>query len=147
MLATIVEGGREAWSVWGRGSRERLWARGPCPAWVPGPSTSPLDSVHWAPAFLLTVLAALGWGSVHSQTHDAILIRMASDDTCLVANLSVSCREVGAKLHALGIPSDADIQLGIDGYRTYEAIRTMVDSLRQAGYKVDKVGFITKPQT
>ena len=103
--------------------------------------------MHWAPAFLLTVLAALGSGSVRGQTNNAVLIRMASDDTCLVADLPVSCREVGAKLRALGIPPDADIQFGIDGYRTYEAIRTMMDSLRQAGYKVDKVGFITKPQT
>ena len=103
--------------------------------------------MHWAPAFLLTVLAALGPGSGRGQTHNAVLIRMASDDTCLVADLRVSCREVGAKLRALGIPPDADIQFGIDRYRTYEAIRTMMDSLRQAGYKVDKVGFITKPQT
>ena|SRR5256885_15867619 len=103
--------------------------------------------MHWAPAFFLTVLAALGSGSVRGQTNNAVLIRMASDDTCLVADLPVSCREVGAKLRALGIPPDADIQFGIDGYRTYEAIRTMMDSLRQAGYKVDKVGFITKPQT
>ena len=42
-LLTIVGGGRDAWSVWRRGSRERLWARGACPAWSCGPSTSPLD--------------------------------------------------------------------------------------------------------
>jgi len=94
--------------------------------------------MHRAPAFLLTVLAALGSDSVHGQTSNAVLIRMASDDTCIVADLRVSCREVGAKLRALGIPTDADIQFGVDGYRTYEAIRTMMDSLRQAGYEVDK---------
>jgi hypothetical protein len=42
-LLTIVGGGREAWSVWGRGTREKVWARGPYPAWSAGPSTSPLD--------------------------------------------------------------------------------------------------------
>jgi hypothetical protein len=42
-LLTIVGGVREAWSDWGRGARERWWARGPCPAWSCGPSTSPLD--------------------------------------------------------------------------------------------------------
>ena len=103
--------------------------------------------MHWAPAFLSTVLAALGSGSVRGQTNNAVLIRMASDDICLVADMRVSCREVGAKLRALGIPPDADIQFGIDGYRTYEAIRTMMNSLRQAGYKLDRVGFSTKPQT
>jgi len=40
---TIVGGVRDAWSDWGRGTRERVWARGPCLAWVPGPSTSPLE--------------------------------------------------------------------------------------------------------
>jgi hypothetical protein len=40
---TIVGGGREARSVWRRGSGERLWARGACPAWLSGPSTSPLE--------------------------------------------------------------------------------------------------------
>jgi hypothetical protein len=45
---TIVGGGREAWSVWRRGSREKVWARGACPTWVPGPSTSPLDAMSAA---------------------------------------------------------------------------------------------------
>jgi len=47
---TIVGGVREASSVWGRGTREKLWARGPCPTWVPGPSTSPLEVTNRARA-------------------------------------------------------------------------------------------------
>jgi len=39
---TIVGGGREAWSVWGRGTREKVWARGALDTWSRGPSTSPL---------------------------------------------------------------------------------------------------------
>jgi len=41
---TIVGGGRDAWSDWRRGSREKLWARGAYPAWSSGPSTSPLGA-------------------------------------------------------------------------------------------------------
>src|SRR6267154_1733093 len=41
---TIVGGGREAWSVWRRGRLGTVCARGACPTWSSGPSTSPLDS-------------------------------------------------------------------------------------------------------
>src|ERR1700730_11053239 len=57
---TIVGGGREAWSVWRRGSREKLCARGACPAWSCGPSTSPLDVTYRNPRMPLTKL--LTWG-------------------------------------------------------------------------------------
>src|SRR5215472_15833202 len=39
---TIVGGGRDAWSVWARGTQSILRARGPWLAWSSGPSTSPL---------------------------------------------------------------------------------------------------------
>src|SRR5579864_5529494 len=42
-LLTIVGGGREASSVWGRGTQSILRARGRWLAWSCGPSTSPLD--------------------------------------------------------------------------------------------------------
>src|SRR5579863_8023869 len=42
---TIVGGGREASSVWGRGTQSILRARGPSRTWSCGPSTSPLDSM------------------------------------------------------------------------------------------------------
>ena len=34
------------WSVWGRGARKKLWARGPCLPWSSGPSTSPLAAME-----------------------------------------------------------------------------------------------------
>jgi biopolymer transport protein ExbD len=102
--------------------------------------------MHQAPALLLTALVALGSDSVPAQTNTTVLVRMASEDTCLVAAVHVSCRELGAKMRELGIPLNAQIQFGIDGYRSYEAIRVMMDSIRRAGYKVDKVGFLTEPQ-
>src|SRR5437588_11810886 len=40
---TIVGGVREALAVGRRGRRKRLCARVASPAWVPGPSTSPLE--------------------------------------------------------------------------------------------------------
>jgi hypothetical protein len=54
---TIVGGVREEWSVWRRGSQEKLWARGACPAWSSGPSTSPLDGMANA---LIIAFASLG---------------------------------------------------------------------------------------
>src|SRR5579863_1903254 len=48
---TIVGGGREASSVWGRGTQSILRARGPCRAWSCGPSTSPLGSAVSAFAY------------------------------------------------------------------------------------------------
>jgi hypothetical protein len=57
----IVGGGREAWSAWGRGSQEKLWARGPCRAWSSGPSTSPLGIMQRSslPLMLSAAVAAL----------------------------------------------------------------------------------------
>src|SRR5205807_2536346 len=40
-----ISGAGGAWSVWRRGSRDRSWARGACPTWSSGPSTSPLDAM------------------------------------------------------------------------------------------------------
>src|SRR5213080_3448326 len=42
---TIVGGVREAWSVWRRGRVGTVCARGACPAWSSGPSTSPLGAM------------------------------------------------------------------------------------------------------
>ncbi len=41
---TIVGGGREAWSAWRRGRLGKVCARGACPTWSSGPSTSPLEA-------------------------------------------------------------------------------------------------------
>ena len=49
---TIVGGGRDAWSVWGRGTQSTLRARGPCQTWSSGPSTSPLGVMHSSPLAL-----------------------------------------------------------------------------------------------
>ncbi len=99
--------------------------------------------MHQASAFLLAALVALESNSVPAQTKTTVLIHIASE-TCMVADLHVSCREVGAKLRELGIPTNADIQFSPDTYVSYDVIRAMMDSLQRAGFKVEKVGFITK---
>ena len=114
----------------------------------PGASARPLNftvrfRMRQASAFLLAALVALGSSSLPAQTKTTVLIHITSG-TCVVADVQVSCREVGAKLRELGIPTDADIQFSPDTYVTYDVIRAMMDSLQHAGFKVDKVGFITK---
>ena len=90
-----------------------------------------------APAFLLTALVALGSNSAPGSD-TAVLIRMASEDTCVVAEVHVSCREVGAKMRELGIPAGTHVRCDVD-HHSYEAVRTMVESLQRAGYKLGKV--------
>ena len=66
---TIVGGGREAWSVWRRAARERLWARGACQPWSSGPSTSPLGAD--LRSTLITAVALLtACGSSGSQVRE-----------------------------------------------------------------------------
>jgi biopolymer transport protein ExbD len=102
--------------------------------------------MHQAPTFLLAALVALGSNGVSAQTKTTVLIHFASGDTCVVADSHVPCREVGAKLRELGIPQDADLRFSPDTYVSYEAVRAMMDSIQRAGYKVEKVGFITSPR-
>src|SRR5258708_6022499 len=56
---TIVGVGREAWSVWRRGRGKTVCARGACPAWSSGPSTSPLSGMSTRRFLTLTVLVGL----------------------------------------------------------------------------------------
>ena len=83
---TIVGGGRDAWSVWGRGTQERLWARGPCQTWSSGPSTSPLADMALASVKRLSLVGAVGtsvlvasyavWLFSHSRAPNYELIRV-----------------------------------------------------------------------
>jgi ketosteroid isomerase-like protein len=74
--------------VWGRGTQSILWARGPCPAWVPGPSTSPLDRCmsRLTATFLVFVASAL------------LASAVAADEWRAVANTDIQWRPNGAHL-------------------------------------------------
>jgi hypothetical protein len=56
---TIVGVVREALLAWLRGRRKTLCARVPRPAWLPGPSTSPLDVMLRAPVILSCLAGAV----------------------------------------------------------------------------------------
>ncbi len=91
----------------------------------------------------MAAVVALGSDDAPAQTKTTVLIHIVSE-TCVVTDVHVPCRDVGAKLRELGTPLDADIQFSPEAYANYDTIRAMVDSLRRAGFKVEKVGFITK---
>ena len=95
----IVGGGREAWSVWGRGSQERLWARGPCPTWVPGPSTSPLEAV-------MAPISALRWFT------SAVLV---GSFVCLLGCASAARIDVEPIAASSPVPNVYELAPSLDG--------------------------------
>jgi biopolymer transport protein ExbD len=66
----------------------------------------------------------------------------SSQNTCFIADLGVQCRDVGATLLGMNVAADADIHIIGDRDVGYEMLRTVMDSLIQAGYKL-KVGVVT----
>ena len=93
------------------------------------------------PTLALAFVIALPLGAALGQTEPRVEIRVLSGDTCLVQQLHVPCRDVGAKLRELGTPSDADINVRAEKDAKYEAVTSTFDSLKRAGFKV-KVGYI-----
>jgi hypothetical protein len=101
--------------------------------------------MHRALPLLLVLVAALLPDAVAAQTKPTVWITIASDGSCLASGEHVSCREIGAKLRAAGVPLDAYIQFTGDSYVSSPLLGAM-DSLKAAGYKITKIGFITGPR-
>ena len=89
----------------------------------------------------LAFIVALGFGGALGQTETHVRIRVLSDDTCLVYEVPVPCRDVGARLRELGTPSDVNIHVSAENGAKYEAVVATLDSLKRAGFKA-KVGYI-----
>jgi biopolymer transport protein ExbD len=72
-------------------------------------------------------------------------MEVASDGICKAAGLTAHCRDIGAKLHKAGVPSDTWISLRGDGTPNYKVMKSATDSLARAGFSNMKIGFITEP--
>ena len=91
---------------------------------------------HQTLTLALALLVALRVGGALGQTETHLSIRILSDDTCLVHEVPVPCRDVGAKLRELGTPSDVNIHVTAENGAKYEAVASTLESLKQAGFKV-----------
>jgi hypothetical protein len=89
----------------------------------------------------LTFVIALRLGGALCQAETPVRIRVLSDDTCLVHEVPILYRDVGAKLRELGTPSDANIHVNAENGAKYEAIASTFESLKRAGFKF-KVGTV-----
>ena len=90
---------------------------------------------------VLAFVVALRLGGAFGQTETHVGVRVLSDDTCLVYELHVPCRDAGAKLRELGTPSNVTIHISAEKDAKYEAVASTLDSLKRAGFKV-KLGYI-----
>ena len=78
---------------------------------------------------------------VNSQ--QSIEIRLSSSlDACFIADVEVSCNDVGAKLLAMNVPLNSRIHCVGDSVVSYELVHSTLESLGRAGYST-KVGFLT----
>jgi biopolymer transport protein ExbD len=92
--------------------------------------------------FLAALLFAT---SLQAQVASApiVQIRISSSlNACFLAELKVRCSDVGATLLGMNVATNADIHMIGDRDVSYEVLRTVMDSLFKAGYKL-KVGVMT----
>jgi hypothetical protein len=69
-----------------------------------------------------------------------VQIRISSSSyACFIAQLEIRCSDVGATLLGMNVSTNANISLVGNRDVSYEMLRSILDSLMQAGYKL-KVG-------
>ena len=64
----------------------------------------------------------------------AIVVRLSSQGSCLVLDLSVPCERVGKKLYEMNIPLDREIRIAGGHDVTYDVVGSLLMSLSDAGY-------------
>ena len=69
-------------------------------------------------------------------------VRLSSQKSCFIADIAVTCRDVGAKLKAMQVPLNADIHLSVNASVRYDMTVPALESLTEAGYR--KVGFTSE---
>jgi hypothetical protein len=93
-------------------------------------------------AYFLAALLVAPLAQAQVVSAPIVQIRISSsENTCFIADLGVRC-SAGATLLGMNIAANADIHLVGDRDVSYEVLRTVMDSLFQAGYKL-KVGVVT----
>jgi|SRR5271156_1975425 len=100
-------------------------------------------SVRRATAYLLAALLVASCSGVPVNSQQSIEIRLSSSlDACFIADVEVSCNDVGAKLLAMNVPLNSRIHCVGDSVVSYELVHSTLESLGRAGYST-KVGFLT----
>jgi hypothetical protein len=101
---------------------------------------------HWTTDEIVAVAAAI----VRVQPKDpapikseqAIEIRLSSSlNSCFVVDTRISCGDIGAKLKAMSVPSNAHIHVAGDSAVSYELMHSALESLEKAGYST-RMGFV-----
>jgi biopolymer transport protein ExbD len=87
-------------------------------------------------------VALLGWSGSIAQSGPSVVVRISAHQTCLIGDVEVACRSVGAKLLEMHVPVNTDVHVSGDASVKYEIVHATMESLRQAGFKT-KVGLIT----
>jgi biopolymer transport protein ExbD len=102
---------------------------------------SPVNSTK---AYFLAALLAAPALQAQVTSAPIVQIRISSTQkTCFVADVGVRCSDVGATLLGMTVAANADIHIIGDRDVGYELLRTVTESLIQAGYKL-KVGVMTQ---
>src|SRR5579871_4438028 len=99
-----------------------------------------------SPVLIGLVGVLIANANAQAPTRLTVQIRFSTHQTCLIGDADIPCSEVGAKLHDLRIPLDADIHLIGDPNGKAQIVLPLFtsakDSLERAGYSV-KRGYIT----
>jgi hypothetical protein len=99
--------------------------------------------VNFAKAYLLAAVLAAAPLQAQVASAPVVQIRVSSSlKTCFIADLGVSCSDVGATLQGMKVPVNSDIHIVGDRDVTYELLHATLESLSRSGYSM-KVGFMT----
>jgi hypothetical protein len=92
---------------------ERWWARGPCPTWVPGPSTSPLDvgAQVYTPEYIMNARVLIGAPGMLLLLTACVSLAPGADKVRVTKNASdvANCSAVGN----IKVPGEASGQVDI----------------------------------
>jgi biopolymer transport protein ExbD len=90
--------------------------------------------------FLATALTLACGANATAQSLDAIEIRISAT-SCFISDSELACRDIGAKLLSMHVPTDREIHLKVDKSVSYDSAHSALESLQLSGYST-KVGFI-----
>ncbi len=97
-----------------------------------------------APPICFVLLWAFSQVVPGAQEKPSITIDVGKDGRCRAVAVVVSCQAIGAALHELRIPPDTWITFSGDGTLDVPLANSVANSLARAGYKYQKIGFITE---
>jgi biopolymer transport protein ExbD len=88
----------------------------------------------------LLILCKFAWATEAPGVNCPSSIHISAGNACRIDEVKVPCDSLGARLKAIPVASSCDVHITVDKSSTYEAVRSALESIREAGYV--KIGFV-----